>query len=174
MAGEQIEFVKRIAASWRQEFPFLKPVYLKEIPQVPKGCNFLCDAYGSSRERYYFILLVFSQKKRGEFSIEIVVSPSADRSTMGPATGIPSPRAIGTFGIWQFMRRQRFAWALVDLAADTKALLGISSGLPPSPNVWRPATYNQPLENIIDEAISHVNQTLRASVFPVLQIEIAK
>lgn len=172
MAGEQKMFLKRIASAWRQEFPFLKPVNLQELPQIPKGCNYLCDAYGEARSRYYFVRLDFSPKRRGEFSIGVTVSPSPERSALDPAMAKePTSTSIGSFGVWQFMKRQWFAWSLVDLEAESMALLGLSSGLSKSPNVWRPGTYGQPLEKIADEAIVHVNQTLRTHVFPVLQIE---
>jgi len=95
--------------------------------------------------------------------MESILPPSEDRE--------PTPESVGAFGIWQFMHRPRFDWSLVDLEAESMALLGISSGLPNSPNVWRPSTYDQPLEKIVEEAIAHVNQTLRTFVFPVLQIE---
>jgi len=118
------------------------------------------------------VSLDFSPKCRDQFSIGIVISPSPERSTLDPAmVDQPTPTSIGSFGIWQLMGRPYFAWALVDLEAETKALLGLSSGLPKSPDVWRPATYDQPLEKIVDEAIADVNLRLRAHVFPMLQIE---
>ena len=116
--------------------------------------------------------LDFSSTRSGEFSIGITVSPSSDRSTLDPAlVSEPTPISLGSSGIWQFIRKPRFNWSLVDLEAESMALLGFSSGLPKSPNVWRPSTYAQPLEGIVEEAITHVNQTLRTHVFPVLQIE---
>ena len=172
MAGEQKLFIKRIGASWRREFPFLKPVDLDEVPRLAKGCNFICDDYGKTKGRYYFVHVDFSPKRRGEFSIGVVVSPSPGRSMLDPAmVDHPTCTSIGSFAIWKFMRRSHFVWALVDLDAESIALLGFSSGLPKSPNVWRPTTYDQPIEKICDEAIAHVNQTLRTQVFPVLQID---
>ncbi len=172
MAGEQKLFLKTIASVWRTEFPLFRPLNLREVPQVPKGCNYLCDAYGDTRSRYYFIRLNFSSKCRGQFSIGVTISPSPERSTLDPAMASqPTSTSIGSFGIWQFMHRPRFDWSLVDLEAESMALLGISSGSPKSPNEWRPSTYTQPVEKIVEEAIAHVNQTLRTHVFPVLQIE---
>ena len=72
----------QIANTWRVEFPFLKPVDLKEIPRVAKGCNFLCDLYGKTRSRYYFVRLNFSPKCHGQFSIGITISPSANHSIL--------------------------------------------------------------------------------------------
>ena|SRR3974390_3358624 len=178
MAHEPRQFLKRLAASWRKEFPFLKPVDLDEVPRVPKGCNFLCDAYGASRGYYYFVTLDFSPKRRGDFTVGITVSTSPNRSTLDPGeTSRPSASTVGSYGIWQFMGRPRFVWALVDLEAERDALFAeLGTPMPElgrrrSPNVWQPSTYGQPFEKIADEAIAHLNHTLRTEVFPVLEIE---
>src|SRR5262245_3776214 len=116
MSNESRRFVKQLATSWRKEFPFLKPVDLDEIPRVPKGFNFLCDAYGQTRGRYYFFAIEFSPKCRGQFSLRVAVSSSPERSTLGSVlSSQPSPGAIGSFGIARFLSKKAFAWALVDL-----------------------------------------------------------
>jgi len=59
MAASKKLFLKHVASSWRRRFPFLLPVHLPEVPQVPKGCNFLCDDYAATRSRYYFVQVDF-------------------------------------------------------------------------------------------------------------------
>ncbi len=172
MAGEQKQFLKQVTALWRREFPFLQPVDLQELPRVPKGCNFLYQGGGGVPGYYYFVCFDFSSKRRGEFSIGVTISQSPERSTLNPAmVDKPTPTSVGSFGIWQFMGRHYMAWALVDLEAEAKALFGLTSGLPKSPDVWRPTTYDQPLEKIVEEAIADVNQSLRKHVLPALQIQ---
>ena len=86
-----------------------------------------------------------------------------------PAVNL-SPVSVGSFAIWQFMGHQRYDWALVDNEAESIALMGFSTGLPKSTNLWRPTTYQQPIEKICDEAIEDINRTLRKYVFPVIQL----
>jgi hypothetical protein len=177
MAHEPKQFLKRLAASWRSEFPFLRPVDLDEVPWMPKGCNFLCDAYGASRGCYYFVTVDFSPKRRGQFSVYITVSHSPKKSALGPAWGEPSPTTTGSFGITKFIGKQQFDWALVDLEAQRDALFAkLGTPMPELGNnrhdrIWRPSTYDQPFDKIADEAITHLNHMLRTKVFPVLEIE---
>ncbi|MEO8428133.1 MAG: hypothetical protein ABI651_13565 [Verrucomicrobiota bacterium] len=172
MANEQKTFLAKLSESWSTAFPSIKPAGEDEVHRRPKSCNFLCDAYGAIRNRYYFLQFNFSPKRRGEFTMTITISASRKESILPASEDLtPSPQSIGAFGIWQFMHRPRFDWSLVDLEAESTALLGLSSGLPKSRNVWQPSTYGQPLERVVDEAIAHVNKTLRTHVFPVLQIE---
>jgi hypothetical protein len=154
---------------------------LDEIPRVPKGFNFLCDAYGQTRERYYFFAIEFSPKCRGQFSLRVAVSSSPERSTLGSAlTSQPSPGAIGSFGIARFLDKKHFAWALVDLEAERDALfkdLGVAMpdlGDNRSDRIWRPSTYEQTFETIAAEAIAYLNDMLRTKVFPVLEIDFVK
>jgi len=178
MAHEPRQFLKRLAASWRKEFPFLKQVDLDEVPRVPKGCNFLCDKYGATRGYYYFVAVEFSPKRRGQFSVRIAVSPSAQQSTLDTVMGFPpSPTTTGSFGIADFLGRKHFAWALVDLEAERDALFAkLGTPMPELGNnrhdrIWRPSTYDQPFDKIADEAIAHLNHMLRTNVFPKLEIE---
>lgn len=177
MAKEQSIFLRRVARSWASEFPFLSGVDLQEIPRVPKGCNFVCDAYGITRQRYYFISFDFSPKCRGQFTVRVTASESRERSILGQVTKTdPSPSAIGMFPIARFVNRPRLAWQLVDIQGERNALFARLGGeedqVTPSrsKNVWHPSTYNQPIEKTSDEAIASINDILRRNVFPVLEI----
>jgi|GEM_PF-5186477 len=180
MPNELKVFKKLVADSWRMDFPFLKQVDIDEVPRVEKGCNFLCDLYGESRKRYYFLRINFSPKRRGEFSVGISISPSPARSILEHPLVSPelTPFSIGMFGIWKFLDLPRFDWALVDIDSEQNALFsklglpGIKSGSRRSANVWRPSTYDQPFFKIAEEAVSHLNYTLRSRVFPVLEISL--
>jgi len=172
MAKEQKTFLTLLNRSWKTEFPFLKAGWADEVKRRPKNCNFLCDDYATLRGRYYFFQIDFSRRRRGELSITITLSKSQGESIL-PASDDPEPTplSLGAFGIWQFMQRPSYAWSIVDLEAESMALLGISSGLAKPPDVWCPTTYHQPLEKIVEEAIADVNQTLRKYVLPTLQIQ---
>lgn len=178
MAHEPKQFLKQLATSWQKEFPFLKPVDLDEVPRVPKGCNFLCDKYGATRDYYYFIAVEFSPKRRGQFTVRIAVSSSPKESTLDSAMGLePSPTTKGSFGISKFLGKQQFAWALVDIEAERDVLFAkLGTPMPDlganrSARIWRPSTYDQPFDKVADEAIAHLNHTLRTEVFPKLEIE---
>lgn len=170
-------FLKRLAASWRQEFPFLRPVDLPdEIPRTPKGCNFVCDDYSAARACYYFVRIEFLPKLRNQFMIAITVSPSPTRSVLGPAmVSKPTAKSIGSFTVAKFLNKPRFEWALFDDTAQAEAFLDrmgtpIRSRNRWPENVWRPSSFAKPMDLIADEAIAHVNRTLRSSVFPVIEI----
>jgi hypothetical protein len=173
MAGEQKLFLKHLKHSWQQEFPFLSPVHVIEVPQVPRGCNFICERYALTRSRYYFMQVDLSPKRRGQFSISVAISPRRDKSTLD-SRGVSdiSPMAVGSFGIWQFMQVQRFDWALVDTHSELISHFGGDVVPSRSAYLWVPTTYEQPLEEIISEALTHVNQTLRECVFPRLEIAV--
>ena len=178
MAHEQNHFLRHAALSWRKEFPFFKPIDLEEVPKVPKGCTYLCDAYASTRGRFYFISFDFNPRCRGEFSLGVTISPSPNRSVLDPAEAPKAtPFTLGSFGIWQFLDKPWLAWALVDLEAEQRALFlqaGVEdplSELGPRRHVWRPTSYAQPFEKIAEEALNDVNEKLRSKVFPVLQID---
>jgi hypothetical protein len=167
--------------SWRKEFPFLKSVDLDEVSGVPKGFNFLCDAYGQTRGRFYFFAIEFSPKRRGQFSLRVAVSSSPEHSKLGSVlTSKPAAGAIGSFGIARFLGKNQFAWALVDLEAERDALfkdLGVPMpdlGDNRSNRIWRPSTYEQTFEAIAAEAIAHLNDMIRTKVFPVLEIDLVK
>ncbi len=180
MAHEQKHFLTQLATSWKCEFPFLKPVDLIEVPRVPKGCNFLCDSYGAKRGYYYFLAVEFSPKCRGQFTLRVVVSPTPNHSTLDYAWVHPSPTTVGSFGVSKFIGKQMFSWALVDLGAERDALFARLEMPNPflesnrTERLWRPSTYDQPFEYIAQEAITHLNDTLRSKVFPVLEIEVTQ
>ena len=180
MAHEPKKFLKQVAAAWKEEFPFLKPVDLNEVPRMPKGTNFLCEACGDTRELYYFIAIEFSPKLRGQFTVRVAISDSPNRSTLGSAMGLsPSPTTKGSFGVQRFLGQQQFSWALVDLEKERDELLAeIGMPIPElgnnrTHNIWRPSSYEQPFESIAQEAIEHLNSVLRTKVFPVLKIELS-
>jgi hypothetical protein len=151
----------------------LSSVHVIELPQVPKGCNFVCDKYALSRERYYFVRVNVSPKRRGQFSIAVAVSLNRDKSTLDARDTLEiAPLTVGSFGIWQFMQVPRFDWALVDTHSELISHFGADVVPPRSPYLWVPTTYEQPLEKIISEAVGHVNQTLRRCVFPRLEIAV--
>ena len=175
MGKEQKLFLKKVRETWKTEFPFLKPVDLDETPKLPKGCNFRCDDYASTRGVFYFVAFDFSQRRVGEFSLGVTVSGSAGKSVLDPSADYrPTPTNIGSYSMGVFLGRQSFRWDLVDVDAKTNAIL-ISLGGEPiashvSENTWKPSSYALPFEQIADEAIRDVNDKLRRFVFPKLEI----
>jgi hypothetical protein len=170
-------FLRKVREAWKTEFPFLKAVDLEETPKIPKGCNFRCDEYFGSRGVFYFFTFDFSPRRPGEFSIGVTVSPSNARSVLSPAVeSNPTPTSIGSHSIAAFMGRQTFRWELVDVDAKTNAILTSLGGLPiVTPDyvladTWKPSSFALPLEQIVDEAITDVNDKLRRFVFPKLAI----
>ena len=169
MGGEQKIFIATLAERWKRDMPFLEQVDINEIPKAPRGCNYRLKV--SMNDRFYFVRIEFNRKKRGEFSIGITASLTPIRSTLD-ASGdrIPCRTSIGSFGIWQFPNVPFRAWSLVDLELENVCFLGLGTGLPPSPQVWRPTTYSQPIDRIIEEAITNVTKILKNNVFPTLEI----
>jgi hypothetical protein len=179
MGKEQKFFLKRVREAWSLEFPFLNPVDLDEVPKRPKGCNFRCDDYIAVRGVCYFVTFHFSQRRQGEFSVGVAVSPSREKSALSPPENYtPSPRNVGSYSMAVFLNRQSFRWALADVDAKTNATL-VSLGMEPIPtpdyvsaNVWKPSSYSLPFDQIVDEAIRDVSDKLRRSVFPKLEIAV--
>lgn len=177
MSKEQKLFLRKVRENWKTEFPFLKPVNLDETPKLPKGCNFCCDRYASTREVYYFVTFDFSQRRQGEFSVGITVSNSPEKSVLNPPVDYrPAPTNVGSYSIAVFMGRSAFRWDLVDVDAITNATLA-SLGGPPiamaghvAANTWKPSSYALPFVQIVDEAVCDVSDKLRRFVFPKLEI----
>lgn len=170
-------FLKRARELWRCEFPFLKPVDLEEIPQLPKGCRFLCDDYFAERGRAYFIFFDFGLRRIGEFSLGITVSDSVTRCIREHGLDTPSPHSLGMYSVGQFMGAQRRDWALADVDGQVDAVFR-SLGQQPvgfartrSPYRWYPASFESPKMEIFDAALADVSATLKEYVFPKLQIE---
>lgn len=166
-----------VREAWKTQFPFLKPVDLDETPKLPKGCNFRCDDYASSRSVFYFVTFDFSQQRQGEFSIGVTVSSSAKKSVLNPPADYrPTPTNIGSYNIAAFLGQPAFRWDFVDVDAKTNATLASLGGTPiPTPshvaaNTWKPSSYALPFTQIADEAIRDVNDKLRRFVFPKLEI----
>jgi len=177
MGKEQKLFLRKVREVWTAEFPFLKPVDLDEVPRQPKGSNFGCDDYFSTRGVCYFVSFDFSQRRQGEFLVGVTVSPSREKSVLSPPEDYtPTPTNIGTYNLAKFLNRQSFRWDLVDVDAKTNATL-VSFGAAPIPtpdyvsaNIWKPSSYALPFDQIADEAIRDVNDKLRRFVFPKLEI----
>lgn len=177
MGKEQKSLLKRVRKVWALEFPFLKPVDLDEVPKQPKGCNFCCDDYFATREVCYFVTFHFSQRRPGEFSVGVSVSPSREKSILSPPEDYtPSPRNVGAYSMAVYLNRQWFCWDVVDVDAKTNAILVSLGGAPITTpdyvlaNVWKPSSYALPFEQIADEAIGDVSDKLRRFVFPKLEI----
>lgn len=177
MGKEQKLFLKIVRETWRAEFPFLKPVDLDETPKLPKGSNFCCDDYASTRGVFYFVTFDFSQRRQGEFSVGITVSNSAEKSVLNPPQDSrPTPTNVGSFSIAAFLGRPAFRWDLVDVDAKTNAILASLGGtaIPTlghvAANTWKPSSYALSFEQIADEAIRDVGDKLRRFVFPKLEI----
>lgn len=178
MSKIQRQFLKSVRETWKAEFPFFKPVDLEETPKLPKGCNYRCDDYASTRGVFYFVTFDFSQRRQGEFSVAITVSNSAEKSILSPPEAAqPGPTNIGSYCIAAFLGRPAFSWDLVDVDAKTNATL-VSLGMEsiPTPdyvsaNIWKPSSYSLPFELIADEAIRDVSDKLRRFVFPALQLK---
>jgi len=177
MGKEQKLFLRQVREAWKTEFPFLKLVDLEETPKTPKGCNFRCDDYFSRRGVCYFVTFDFSQRRQGEFSIGITVSPSPEKSVLNPPEHyVPTPTNIGSYNMAVFLNRPSFRWDLVDVDAKTNAILSSLGGMPiatpahVAANVWKPSSYASPFEQIAAEAIRDVNDKLRRFVFPKLDI----
>jgi hypothetical protein len=177
MGKEQKLFLKRVKEAWSTDFPFLKPVELDEVPKQPKGCNFRCEDYFSTRGVCYFVTFHFSQRRQGEFSVSIAVSPSRDKSVLNsPEIYIPAPKNVGSYSMAVFLNRQSFRWDLTDVDAKTNGTL-LSLGMASLPtadyvsaNVWKPSSYALPFEQIADEAIRDLSNKLRQFIFPKLEI----
>lgn len=179
MANEQKQFLKMVREAWKTEFPFLKPVDLDEVPRQPKGSNFRCDDYFSTRGVCYFVSVDFSQRRQGEFLVGITVSPLGEKSILSPPENYtPTPTSIGTYNLAKFLNRQSFRWDLVDVDAKTNAILvSLGGAAIPTPdyvaaNVWKPSSYALPFEQIADQAIRDVSDKLRRFVFPKLEIAV--
>lgn len=177
MAGEQRIFLKRVAETWRTEFPFMKAVDLDQIPKLPKGATFQCDDYLLRRSVCYFVSFDFSQRRQGEFMVGIAVSHSPEKSLVSPAEyHPPSPTNVGVYNLAAFINRPSFRWDLVDVDAKTNAILNSLGGMPISTpdyvavDVWKPTSYALPFEQIADQAVSDVSDKLRRFVFPKLEI----
>ena len=179
MAKEQKQFLKKIGQNWKENFPFLKPVDIDEIPRLVKGSNFCCDDYFSSRKVCYFVRFCFSDRRHGEFSMGITVSPSPGRSVLDPPIFYnPSPTNIGSYSMSVFMSKQSFRWDLVDVDGKMNEILVSLGGqrLPTSDyvaaDIWKPESYALPFDDIADAAIRDVNDKLRRYVFPKLAIDV--
>lgn len=177
MSKEQKQFLKKVRENWKTQFPFLEPVNLEEMPKMPKGNNFCCKEYFAIRGVCYFITFDFSQRRQGEFSIGITVSPSPEKSILShPEDYIPTPTNIGSYNIAVFLGRQSFRWGILDVDAKTNAILTSLCGeqiqTPDyiSVNLWKPSSYSLPFEKIAEEAILDINEKLRRFVFPKLEI----
>jgi hypothetical protein len=178
MAGEQKLFLRKVAESWKEEFPFFRPVHLGGAVRDPKGSTFLCDDYSDSRSMWYFFQIDFSPRRRGEFSASIYISPNKDRAGVSiPESTTPTAMSVGVYAIWHFMGQPRYSWALIDDDSQMDAMLTsaggepINAGLPGRTKyVWKPATYDQPVDKTIDQAIAHLNETIRMHILPKLGI----
>lgn len=177
MGKEQKLFLKQVREAWKNEFPFLKPVDLDEIPKMPKGSNFRCDDYFSTRGVCYFVSFDFSQRRQGEFLVAITVSPIREKSVLSPPKDYtPAPTNVGTYNLAKFLNRSSFRWDLVDVDAKTNAILvslgGAAISTPDyvTANVWKPSSYALPFEQIAGEAIRDVSDKLRRFVFPKLEV----
>jgi len=177
MSKEQKLFLEKVRETWKTQFPFLKPVDLDETPKLPKGCNFRCDDYASTRGVVYFVTFDFSQRRVGEFSVGVTVSNSPEKSVLNPPEDYrPTPKNIGSYSIAAFLGRSTFRWDLVNVDAKTNAMLASLGGTPiatpphVAANTWKPSSYALPFEQIADEAISDLNDKLRRFVFPKLEI----
>ncbi len=177
MPSIQKAFLSRTRDVWRRDFPFLKPVDLSEIPQLPKGCRFLFDDYFAERGRAYFIFFDFSLRRIGEFSLGITVSDSVTRSIREHGLDSPSPHSLGMYSIGQFMGIQTRDWALADVDAQVDALFQ-SLGQQPvgfaqtrSRYRWYPTSFELPQVEIFDAALADVSAILKEHVFPKLEIE---
>ncbi|MBL9175357.1 MAG: hypothetical protein JNL10_17585 [Verrucomicrobiales bacterium] len=177
MPSIQKLFLKRAREVWQREFPFLKPVDLAEIPQLPKGCRFLCDDYFAERGRAYFIFFDFSLRRIGEFSLGITVSDSVTRCIRDYSLDAPSSHALGMYSVGQFMGVQMRDWAIADVDGQVDALFR-SLGQQPvgfaqtrSRHRWYPTSFELPQLEIFDAALADVSATLKEYVFPKLQIE---
>lgn len=178
MVKEAKLFLKRVREAWATEFPCLEAVDLNEVPRRPVGSNFRCADYFVARKTCYFVSFNFSQRRKGEFSVGITVSPSLDRSVLDPSeVEQPGPMSIGAYSMADFLNCQSFHWDLVNVTARTNEVLnefGIPvSRLPenPLPNVWVPTSYALGPDGIIEQAIYDVTEKLRIAVFPRLAIE---
>ena len=177
MGKEQKLLLKKVRQLWSVEFPLLKPVDLDEVPKQPKGCNFRCDDYFSERRVCYFVTFHFSQRRQGEFSIGITVSPAREKSVLSPPEDdTPDPKNVGTYNLAKFLNRQSFRWDLVDVDAKTNTTLVSLCAAPVlTPdyvlaNVWKPSSYALPFDQIAEEAVRDVSDKLRRFVFPKLEI----
>jgi hypothetical protein len=150
-------FLNELSRSWKDAVPAFNPVR----DPVVSGKSFLCSlpAHG----KFYFIMIDF---KHGgsRFTISVGISKLPDMATLQPSTdSIPTVNSTGIFAIWQFMNRYCYHWQLSDIRRRFT---------PEDPDLWKPTTYDQPVKNIVDEAIESVNSTLSDFCFPILKLDV--
>lgn len=182
MAGESTRFLKLVRKAWLTGFPFLKPVEVDEVPRRQKCSNFCCADYAKTRGLFYFVSFDFDRNFRGQFSISITVSQSADRSVLDPSEDCRHPSAtnVGTFPIAVFLGRGDFRWQLLDWEGNLNSfIVGLGgpaddyqSPFPKGYHYWQPSSFELPLEAIGQEAIHDINGKLRQFVFPKLEISL--
>ena len=177
MVNLKKSLLEKIAVSWREHFPFMHQVNLQETPKIPKNCNYRCDSYSLSRGLFYFFQISFPPKREGEFTLVIVISNDANKSVIDHGIALnPTKNAIGRYGIWQFMGRQRYSWSLKDIDIENERFFkaagieNVQFSKTDSDKKWKPKSYNMPVDEIIDSAIQDVNACLIRHVIPQLDL----
>ena len=168
MSKIQRPFLIRVREAWQHRFPFLEPVEIDEIPRRDNGGNYRCSAFFSERSRAYFVAYQFSKVRRGEFTLEVTIADSLDRSILEHRTASDiAAHKLGSYRIGSFIDGKDCWWALQDVEAETRRLLP-SLPIARPPGRWRPSSFDLPLDRIYDEAISDVSDKLERYVFPKL------
>jgi len=159
--------LQSIANTWRVEIPQFSCVNIPEVPRITKGANYLCDEYRKKSKKYYFLTVDFT-KIQGLFSIGVSISQSARKSIypLGSLVNGESP-GVGSYGIWQFMARPSYTWAILDPSAHFKTLLpGLA--IPPFDwtNIWKPGIFSDDIQINIEEAVRDVTRIIKRDVIP--------
>ena len=167
---------KIVGESWKDAFPALRPIHLKEIPQRPRGSNFLCDRYFQERGLVYFFSIGFAPKRPGQFTLSVTISDTQERSifTGGGADELRVGK-LGTYRIAAFMKRQDWWWCLSDVEKEADDFMVSLGGGPiyagrKLPHRWRANSYAVPLEQIVREGVLDLNAQIREYVLPQLNL----
>ena len=173
----QKQDLKKLKENWNNEFSFLKPSEVKEIPRRDKNCNFIYEGSYEEVGLAYFFSIQFSKIRVGEFTLDVSVSNDKEHSILERRGKQDlSELKIGTYRIGSFFEKKDYWWALVDVDAEGHRLFesigGVGSDLPKlnEQNRWQPNSFKLPPDQIINEAIADVNEKLRLYVFPKCKI----
>ncbi|MDB6055656.1 MAG: hypothetical protein JWN25_3179 [Verrucomicrobiales bacterium] len=165
--------VNQIKANWAGNFPFLKPVDLRETPNRPRGTNYICDDYLQTRRVVYFVSLELVPKNKEDITLEITISDSPEKSrrAVGWKSGIDVQK-IATYRIGSFFSNRDYWWRLADTEGNLIKLFSPSYGSGSSDvNIWGPSSFDKPSDIIVNEAIANINDKLVNHVFTALGIE---
>jgi hypothetical protein len=176
----QKQFLKKLKENWSSEFPFLKPIEVKEIPRRDKNCNFIYEGSYEKAGLAYFFSIQFSKIRIGEFTLDVSISNDKEHSILErKGKQDLSELKIGTYRIGSFFEKKDYWWMLVDVDRESYRLFesigAVGSDLlklgEQKQNRWQPSSFELPPDQIINEAIADVNKKLRLYVFPKCKIK---